>query len=341
MSLNAPDPPAATSSPSPRKVSVALLVVAILITAAIAIGATGAYFILKPSSTPGSVHVTDDLGRSITVPYNPSRVVELSPSVMDSLYRLGLRSHVVGVDCYAAIDGGLAADYSTDQIALWDLSSSMCIQVGPTFDFEQLVNASPQIVFATTIISISAVEEIQSTYHIPVVMLQPPTLSGIEVDLSILAQIFPVQSQVNSLNAQLNLELYNASQIPNEVLSDPTVLVTFDTDTNGYWTFGPGTFGQSLIEIAGGASISANSTYPYPELSSEQVIASDPQWIVYGTGFGLNLSYYQTGPQWSDIPAVIAGNITGIDSNYITEPDPTMILVGLPALIAIFHPGLT
>jgi hypothetical protein len=28
-----------------------------------------------------------------------------------------------------------------------------------------------------------------------------------------------------------------------------------------------------------------------------------------------------------------------MDSNYFTEPDPTMILVGLPQLIGILHPG--
>ncbi len=343
MSLNgaAPGTPPATSAPPRRQVSATVLAVAIIITAAVAVGATGAYFELRPGpSSPGTVHVTDDLGRSVTVPYDPSRVVVLGPNIMDSMYRLGLRSHVTGVDCYAADLGGLSADYSSDQIALWNLSSSMCVEIGPTFNFEDLLNATPQLVLAATIVSTAAVEQISSEYGIPVVMLSPSSLGGIQVDLNILAQIFPVSSQAAALNVQLATELYNASQVVNNAPSFPLVLVTYDADSNGYWTFGPGTFGESLIEAAGATSISANSTFAYPELSPEQVLSADPQWIVYGTGFGLNLSYYASAPLWSSLPAVQAGNITGLDSNWLTEADPSMILQGLPALIAIFHPGL-
>ena len=342
MSLSTPT---ASDAPprTPHTVSLAVVVVAIVLTAGLAVGITGAYFVLdKPtSSAPGSVHVTDDLGRSVTVPYDPSRVVVLGPSIIDSMFRLGLRSHVVGVDCYAAAFGGLTEDYSSDQISLWNLSQSMCVQVGPTFAIEDLLNLTPQLVLAATIVSTSAVEQISTQYGIPVVMLQPPTLSGVQVDLSILEKIFGVQTAVNALNSQLSAELYNATEIVANVSSFPTVLVTYDADTNGYWSYGPGTFGQSLIEFAGASSIAANATFAYPELSPEQVISGDPQLIIYGTGYGLNLSYYQAGPLWSSIPAVQAGNITGMNSNWLTEPDPTMILVGLPALIAIFHPGST
>jgi iron complex transport system substrate-binding protein len=338
MSLNS-DGPATPPPRSETRVSTTVLVVAILVTAGVTLGAVGAFFVLSKASPPGSVRVTDDLGRSVNAPYNPSRVVVLGASIMDSMYRLGLRSHVVGVDCYAASDGGIAEDYSPDQIALWNLSQSMCVEVGPQFNYEALLNLSAQLVLSATIIGVSEVQEIQANYHIPVVMLQPPTLSGVQVDLSLLAQIFPVQSQANALGAQLSAELYNATTIVANVSSFPTVLVTYSVDTNGYWTFGPSTFGQSLIEFAGATSIAANSIFAYPELSPEQVLNANPQLIVYGTGFGLNLSYYATAPLWSSIPAVAHGNITGIDSNWITEPDPTMILVGLPALIAIFHPG--
>lgn len=338
MSLKSLSP---ASSPSAgRKVSVTILVVAILIAAGLAAGVTGAYFALKPASPPGSVHVTDDLGRSVATPYDPSRVVVIAPSVVDSMVALGLRANIVGVDCGPTEFGGLTEDYSPDQIAAWNLTSSMCVQVYP-FDVEALLNLTPQLVLTSTIIAIQDVQEIQATYGIPVVVLQPPTLSGILVDDGILGQIFGAASQANALNAQLSAALYNATAQAANFTSFPTVLLTYDADPNGYWSYGPGTFGSSLIEFASGTSISAGSTFQYPELSGEQVLAANPQIIVYGTGYGLDLSYYASGPFWSSFSAVQNGNVTGIDSNYFTEPDPTMILVGLPALIATFHPELT
>ena len=326
--------------------ALAWVVVLLLVVVGGAVAATAAYYELRPASspppahstTPHTVNLTDDLGRSVTVPYDPDRVVVLGPSIMDIMFRLGLRSHVVGIDCYAAALGGIAEDYSPDQIALWNLSSSMCVQIGPTFDAESLVNVTPQLVLTSTILSVGDVEEISNTLGLPVVILQPPTLSGILVDDSLVGEIFGVNSTARAINAQLSLELYNATEIDSTLYTLPTVLVTYYTDANGYWTFGPSSFGESLVELAGGASISANSTLAYPELSPEQVLVYDPSWIIYATGFGLNESSYAAGPEWSDFTAVQDGNLTGIDSNWLTEPDPTMILSGLPTLLAALHP---
>ena len=342
MSLNAGS---SAATPPPRTVSIAVFVVALLVVAGIAVAVTAVLYETRSASTPGTLTVTDDLGRTVSVPRDPGRVVVLSPSIMDSMYRLGLRSHVVGVDCYAASFGGLSADYSPDQVTLWNLSQSMCIQIGPTFDVESLLNDTPQLVLASTIISVADVETISSTYHIPVVMLQPPTLSGIEVDLTLLGTIFGVATAATALNDQLQVELAGAENVQSNLTDAgtpfPTVLITYDTDQNGYWTFGPGTFGESLIELASATSISANSTMPYPELPGEVVLAADPTYLVYGTGFGLNESSYASAPFWSDLSATQNGMAVGMNSNWLTEPDPTMILDGLPALVTLFHPGVT
>ena len=322
-----------------RTVSLAWVVVVVLIATGVTVAGTATFDALRPVSSSGAIRVTDDLGRTVNVPFDPARVAVLSPSIMDEMFRLGLRSHVVAVDCYAAALGGLSDDYSPDQIALWNLSSSMCVEVGPTFAPEMLVNLTPELVLASTIVSVAAVEEITGQLHIPVVMLQPPTLSGILVDDSLLGEIFGIPSAVQALNAELSAELYNATQVGSSVGSFPTVLLTYSVDTLGYWTFGPTTFGLSLIELTAATSISANATTPYPELSGAQVLVADPEFIVYGEGFGLNESAYAGGPEWSQFPAVQSGRVSGVDSNWFTEPDPSMILDGIPALLAVFHPG--
>ena len=335
--------PPAAPAPARRTVPLAWVVVGVLVAVGILSAGVAAYDITRPPSTPGSVTLTDDLGRQVTVPYDPAHVAVLGPSIMDSMYRLGLRSHVVGVDCYAPSFGGLSSDYSSDQVQLWNLSSSMCIQTEPTFDIEELLALGPQLVLATTIVSVGAVEQISLTYHIPVVMLQPATLTGVLLDEQLLEKIFGASSSAPALEAQIQSAITQAAALQTNLTNAgtpfPTVLLTYSTDSNGYWTFGPGTFGQSLIELASGASISANSTLPYPELAGEQVLGTDPEYVVYGTGFGLNESYYAQAPFWSQLTATQDGRAVGMDSNDFTEPDPTMILVGLPLLISILHPG--
>ena len=336
MSLKVDDP----LGPRRRSVPLAWVVALVIVAAGVGIGLSAA---LNPTPAapagPNSVTLTDDLGRNVTVPYDPSRVVVLSPSIMDTLYRLGLRSHVVGVDCYAPALGGLADDYSPDQIQLWNLSSSMCVTVGPTFAPQTLAELAPQLVLASTIVSIAAVEQITSNLGVPVVMLQPPSVSGIVVDDSLVGEIFGVAAQADALNAQLQAELYRATNVTSSASAFPSVLLTYSVDANGYWTFGPGTFGESLLEFAGAVGLGANASFEYPELSPAQILSGQPNWIVYGTGFGITNSTYASGPDWSSFAAVQTGHVYGIDSNWVTEPDPTMLLDGLPALLALFHPS--
>jgi len=330
--------PLGTSSPR-AGVPLAWVIAIVLVVAGGGVAVTAVLVSPSPTTAPGSVTVTDDLGRTVSVPFDPARVVVLGPSIVDLLYHLGLRGHVVGVDCYAAADGGLGDDYSSDQISLWNLTSSMCVQVAPEFVPSMLANLTPSLVLAATIVSTAAVEEISSELGVPVVMLQPPTLSGVLVDATLVGEIFGVAAQAASLNARLDSELYNATNITSSATRLPTVLLTYSADANGYWTYGPGTFGESLLEITGASSISANATTPYPELPAAEVLSAAPSWIVYGTGFGLTESSFASGPSWSEFPAVRDGNVSGIDSNWLTEPDPTMILDGIPALLDVFHPG--
>jgi len=335
MSLN-PSGPGGT--PSITGVSVTWLIVIVLVVAGTGVALTAIVLSSSGGTAPGPLAVTDDLGRRVGVPFDPARVVAFGASVVDLLYRLGLRGSIVGVDCYAAADGGLSDDYSADQIALWNLSPSMCVQAEPTFVPSMLANLSPDLVLASTIVPVAVVEQVTAALGIPLVFLQPPTLSGILVDATTVGEIFGVGSRAAVLNGQLDAELYNATNVTASAPSLPSVLLTYSADPSGYYTFGPGTFGESLLEVTGGSSISATATTPWPELTGAQVLSAQPDWIVYGTGFGLNESSYASGPDWAEFAAVQHGNLSGIDSNWLTEPDPTMILDGIPALLAVFHP---
>lgn len=320
----------------------ALFAVAVLLVGGLAVAGTAVYFEVKASAPGGPVTVTDDLGRRVSVPVEPARVASLAPSITDSMVLLGLRSHVVAVDCYAF--EGLSGDYTPAQIAAWNLTAPMCVETGPTLNVEELLNATPQLVLVATTTSESTVEELTVTYHLPVLVLQPSTLGGIEVDGQLLADIFPsATTRADALEAQMQGALESAASLATN-LSDngtplPTVLITYYTDSSGYYTFGPGSFGQSLLEVAAAASISADAPLEYPELSGGQVMVANPWAVIYATGFGLNLSTYAQAPDWSSLNATVSGHDWPMDSTLLTEADPTMILVGLPALIALLHPA--
>ncbi len=347
MSLN--PPPAST--PPRRSVPFALFAVIVLVTAGVAVAATTVYFELRPtsrSSGPGDVTVVDDLGRTVTVPLNASRIVVLAPSVMDIVYRLGLRDRVVGIGCTVGITGGMANEYSPNQTTLWNLSSSLCVTDYPSLDTSGVALLNPQIVLASTITSVSDVNTLVSTYGLPVVILAPSTLEGIVGDVRLLAEMFPSSgSLATSLEASLELTLTDATNFDTN-LSDngtpiPSVLLTYYFYPGEYYTYGPGTFGQSLVDLSGGASISAGLPLEYAGLNASAVLLDQPQVILFGTSW--NDPYLVSGqtpavwasqaPYWSQLN----GTKIPVDETLLTEADPTMILA-LPWILHDLHPTL-
>jgi iron complex transport system substrate-binding protein len=347
MSLNpSPNPP----GPAPRRaLPLALVVAVVLVVAGISVGATAVYFELRPASTgPSAVTVTDDLGRSVTVPADPARAVVLGPSVMDTMFRLGLRSHVVGVDCSNESLGGLEGDYTPAQVALWTLSPSMCVLAYPEVSSAGLLALNPQVVLASTILSVPGLETWSSTNGVPVVFYGPSTLGSVVYDVEMTAAIFGAMTASTHVVGQLQTTLSQSTSFLANLTNNGTtlrsVLMTYypvpagDPDA-GYYTFGPGSFGQSLIELSGGVNVAGSSPTSSPELSGSQVLFDNPSVVIYGTGFGINLTEYQAGPDWSSIPAVANGNVTGIDVTIMTEVGPTMVL-SLPTFIHILYPNL-
>lgn len=282
----------------------------------------------------GTVSVFDDLGRQVVVPIDPTRIVVLAPSVMDIVYRLGLRSDVIGIGCTPQIAGGILNEYTNQQVALWGLSNSTCIPDYPSLDTAGVAELSPQLVLASTITSALAVQTLTQIYGIPVVLLAPSSLPGIVTDVNLVAEIFPSAiGPAQALEATLEKALNRAQNFVTNLTvngtSMPEVLLTYYFDGGGYYTYGSGSFGDSLISALGGINLAGSLPILYGELNGSAVYASQPQVILYGTSTtdpyivgGQTPAVWTTAPYWGSL----TGQKIAIDITIASEADPTMIL---------------
>ena len=95
----------------------------------------------------------------------------------------------------------------------------------------------------------------------------------------------------------------------------------------GLWTAGKGTFMDELATLCGLENAFAD-VEGWGEISEEQVIARDPDYIVTIT------MYYGEGPTpveeikgragWENLKAVVNDNILNADSNEISRPGPRL-----------------
>lgn len=330
----------------------AVLAVAVLVAAGVGVAGTAVYYDLhSPSSGPagpGNVTVVDDLGRVVTAPVNTSRIVVLAPSVMDIVYRLGLRDRVVGVGCTPSIEGGIDNEYSPNQTALWNLSAGLCVTDYPELDTERVAQLDPGLVLASTITSATDVQTLVTTYRLPVVILAPSSLAGVVGDVALVARLFPgTGTAATALEAVLQESLYNATSFDSNLSTNndtiPAVFVTYGFYAGTYYTFGPGTFGQSLVELAGGSSISSGVPLEYYGINATAVVAADPAVVLFGTSWNdpylvagqTPVVWNTTAPSWPEL----TGAKIPVDVTVLTEADPTMVLA-LPWFLYYLHPTL-
>ena len=344
MSLN--DPASAPPRPAIGRTTV---VVALLLVAGLSIGGTAAYYELRPAGSAGggsTVTVVDDLGRTVTTPVDPGRVVVLSPSIVDTLYRLGLRDRIVAVGCTASLEGGIENEYSPNQTAAWGLSNASCLTDFPNLNTEGIANLTPGLVLASTLTSQVAVGQLTDTYHLPVVLLAPTTLEGIVGDVRLVSEIFPsAASASTALEATLESTLATAAgedaNLSTGGGATPGVLLSYYFDAGGYYTYGPGSFGASLIDLAGGSNVASGVPLLYAEMNATAVLDDQPAFVLYGTSWNdPYLVAFETPDVWPTAPywAQLTGTKIPIDVTEVTEPSPSMILE-LPHLENLLHPA--
>jgi iron complex transport system substrate-binding protein len=171
----------------------------------------------------------------------------------------------------------------------------------------------------------------------------PTTLEEMYANLQIVAQLSGHGSDAASLLTSLKARVAAVDARLAGVTSKPVVFYEVDaTDPGKPYTYGPGTFGDALIARAGGVNLSsaAGVTQPYPQLSLEQIVKTNPQIIILGdSAYGATPDAVKARPGWGTIAAVQSGMIFPFDDNLVSRPGPRLV-DGLEQLAKLLHPEL-
>jgi iron complex transport system substrate-binding protein len=267
--------------------------------------------------------IVDDYGRTVTLDGIPQRIVSIAPSSTEILFAVGAGPQVVGVDNYS--------DYPAEAAGL--------PKVG---DFppstEAIVALQPDLIVGGDLVPLAQLEQL-ANQGIPYVLFADRTLEDVMKTIRLAGVITGHVSEADEVAGELEDRIDAVkAKIQDSGLPKPKVYVEYD-DFMGFWTYGPGSFGDDLITSAGGVNIAHNTSSEYPTVESEYVIAQDPDIIIFTTGPWSTLSKdtYINRPGWSTIDAVENGDIYGVDANLISRYGPRVIDC-LELLAEIFYP---
>jgi iron complex transport system substrate-binding protein len=277
-------------------------------------------------SVPEAMTYTDSLGREITLEAAPQRIVSLAPSNTEILFAVGAGSQVVGRDEFS--------DYPPEAASIETIGGSF-----GEYNVEAIVALKPDLVLAAEINPPELVQQLEELGLTVYYLGNPATLEEMYSNLETVASLtgHDATGLVDSLKARVAAVDEKIAPLSSRI---PVFYEIDATDPSKPWTYGPGTFGDLLIARAGGYNIGGIASDPYPQLSIEQVVASNPAVIILGDSmWGVTAEAVTERPGWETIPAVQSGQIFPFDDNLVSRPGPRLV-DGLEQLAKLLRPDL-
>ncbi|MGA9348911.1 MAG: cobalamin-binding protein [Anaerolineae bacterium] len=276
---------------------------------------------------PKPVSVVDDAGRTVEIAKTPQRLVSLAPSNTEILFALGLGDKVVGVTDFC--------DYPEEAKAIEKVG-------GIEPNLEKIVDLDPDLVLAIGggLLLVEKATEMEKL-DLTVLVLEPGDIEGIMANIELVGKAVGAEKEASELVAKLRKRFDDITAKAKGAESKPKVFFELDaTDPSKPYTPGPGSFIDALITLAGGSNVGAGAKMQWAQLSTEEIIAQDPEVIVLGdANYGVTAEMVKERPGWSVITAVKNDAIYPIDDVLVSRPGPR-IIDGLEALVRIIHPEL-
>ena len=298
------------------------IVLAIVFVSAIAFS-SGYYMGKIAGENSAGITVIDDYGRTIEIMGAPERIVTVSPTPTEIIFAIGAGDLVVGVDDYS--------DYPAQAANLTKVGNI-------ELNVEVILGLRPNLILSSDLVPLAQLQQLEDN-GIPYVILAARTIDDVFKDIRLVGFITGHIADANALVDQLQqrVDAVKAKTLAENV-TKPRVYVEFYP----MWTYGPDSFGDDLIRLAGGTNVAANASAEYAAVADEFIIAQNPEVVVYTVGSnydGTTPDTIASRPGWTNISAVVNEKMYAIDDNLISRYGPR-IIDALEQLAALVHPEL-
>lgn len=257
--------------------------------------------------------VKDSTGRDVLIPVQPRRVLSLCTTATDTMIRLGAAAQLAGMDEYSAVVPG------TSKVAV--------LGKGSALSREQVLARGIDLAFVWWFQEDAA--KLLADLRVPVVQLRCARAAEVPATIRLVGQCLGVAKASDALAQQVAEKLAQLSPAASQ--NGTRVYLELYSP---FKTSGRETYLNDLIELAGGSNVAAQATGAIL-LSSERLLAADPQCVVLLAGFGTPEQFARRSGLES-LSAVKAGRVLMLDRYHLVAgaglPD------GVAALRRLIYP---
>ena len=263
--------------------------------------------------------VQDELGRTMTIPDKPHRVVCLAPSVTDTVYELGAGNEVVGISDYTKYPTEAVKKPSVGQV----LNPSV----------EAVVALHPDLAIGVgdlnTEVAVLKIERL----GIPVFLVVPHGIGGIYRSIENIGKVLNREHEAHDLISRLRAR---EEAVRKRVSGKPALRVFMPLSEDPIITIGKNAFLTELIAAAGGRSVTDDLAQDWPNISMETVLVRQPDYLLLIEGSPMTIDELRKRPGWKNLICVQQNRIFYVDDrmNYSSP----VVFGALESLAKQFHP---
>ena len=274
----------------------------------------------KTDSSANVHQITDEAGRSITVPDTVTRFVSLAPNLTEIVFAIGAGDGLVGRTTYC--------NYPAE--------ATKVKAVGDTLkpSIERIIALRPQVVFVSTASQLEAFTSELEAHNIAVYVTDSHDLEGVFHSIERIADLLKRRPQADELLKQLRARV---AAVEAKVKARPPVKVFYQVSDEPLYTIGRDAFLTDLLRRAGGVSVTADVPGAWPRYSAESALAAGPEAIVMPTGGSLGDTNSKVASALKRSPAVANGRVYKINADHLSRPGPRSV-DGLEELARALHP---
>jgi iron complex transport system substrate-binding protein len=266
----------------------------------------------RAAATKSYRTVMDDLGREVKMPAAVNRIVTLAPNLTEIVYALGLEDKLAGDtnEC----DNPSAA------------KSKPHVGEPQNPSLEAILALHPDLVLAAD--SINRVDTADALGRLGIAVYttsgDTQTVLGILDSIAKMADLTGAKTRGDELVGQLRQRL---DALHARLENRPMAHVLFVVWLDPLITVGQNTFIADALRWAGAESV-VLSKQNWPQISIEEVVRLQPDYIVFAGGHtqsaSTELDDLRARPVWRDLEAVELGHVVNLDQEAI-HPAPGLV----------------
>jgi iron complex transport system substrate-binding protein len=267
------------------------------------------------------VTLRDALGRAVTLPAPPQRIVTIFASNTEMVAALGLTDRIVGIEAFTRYPP--------------DVQGKPLVGGRLGFSVDAVVRQRPDLVVVTP--ARQAAHQLVDPMErigVPVIVLQHATVAEVMANIRLLGLATGADRRAGELAARLETRIGDVQRRVAQQQQPRTIMITGRVGNGLLLVARPGTYTGDAIALSG-ARFALEDRGIVAQVSPEAILAADPDTLLFA-GSPRDLEELVSRPGWRDMRAVRAGRAHAVNRAEFLIPGPRTV-DGIERLARLLH----